>query len=122
MSAICLIGFLLTFHVVIYFLFEHLFYVFLSAAILLPSLAQFFLPARYALRPHDITVKTPFRSLSRSWIEFQRCEVDRHGVFLSPFKHPSRLENFRGIYLRFGQHREEVLYFLQNQQETLYSC
>jgi hypothetical protein len=30
-------------------------------------------------------------------------------VLLSPFARPYWLENFRGLYLQYGRHREEVL-------------
>jgi len=46
---------------------------------------------------------------------------DPNGVLLSPFSTPSRLENFRGIYLRFGDNRREVLAYLEGiypQEET----
>ena len=116
------IGFLLVLHGAIYFFFHQIWYVILAAAVLLPSLASFFLPVRYALYASHITVTTQFHRVSRSWDEFQRCEVDSRGVFLSPFERPSRLDNFRGLYLRFGTQREAVLDYLRRRPEHWSPC
>ena len=35
--------------------------------------------------------------------------VDKSGVLLSPFIRPSRLENFRGLYVRFAGNKDEVM-------------
>jgi len=39
--------------------------------------------------------------------------VDKNGIFLSPFRKPRRLENFRGIYLMVGENRDEVISFIK---------
>lgn len=63
--------------------------------------ASYLLPTRYILDERGAA----WRQLTwrrRSWSTFRR--VDRHadGVFLSPFPRPSRLDSFRGVFLRFG--------------------
>jgi hypothetical protein len=44
-----------------------------------------------------------------TWDQFRSYYPDRNGVLLSPFVRPSRLENFRGFYLRFDGQSEDVL-------------
>lgn len=48
-------------------------------------------------------------SVSKKWDQLKSYYPDRNGVLLSPFARPYWLENFRGIYLQYGGHREEVL-------------
>ena len=50
----------------------------------------------------------------KPWSDFRSFYADRNGVLLSPFARPSRLENFRGVYVRFGDSkRHEILDFIQ---------
>lgn len=73
----------------------------ISLAVLAASTARYLLPTRYVLDDREAA----WRHLTwhrRSWSAFRR--VDRHddGIFLSPFRRPSRLDSFRGVFLRFG--------------------
>jgi hypothetical protein len=43
--------------------------------------------------------------------------VDKNGVLLSPFAGRSRLENFRGVYVRFGQNKDQVVNFVRSKIE-----
>ena len=48
------------------------------------------------------------------WSDFRSFYADRNGVLLSPFARPSRLENFRGVYVRFGRsNRDEIRDFIR---------
>ena len=73
----------------------------ISLVVLAASTARYLLPTRYVLDDREAA----WRQLTwhrRSWSAFRR--VDRHadGIFLSPFRRPSRLDPFRGVFLRFG--------------------
>jgi hypothetical protein len=37
-----------------------------------------------------------------AWPDVRRATRGADGIFLSPFSRPSRLDNFRGVRLRFG--------------------
>jgi len=67
--------------------------------LLLFVLFPFYTVTRYSLDNEKIVIKKPFYTVSKELRYFRRVEKDRNGVFLSPFKKPSRLDNFRGIYL-----------------------
>ena len=66
------------------------------------ALADFLLPVRYTLTPERATARTLFKSTSIEWERVKRCYLDDCGVKLSTLDTPSRLEAFRGLYLRFG--------------------
>ena len=73
----------------------------ISLLALAGATARYLLPTRYVLDEREAA----WRQLTwrrRSWSAFRR--VDRHadGVFLSPFRRPSRLDSFRGVFLPFG--------------------
>ncbi len=88
-------------------------FTFLSILILLVSLSSFFFPVTFSLDREYVTVKSNFTTRRRRWGEFKSFWVDRHGVLLSPFKGRSRLESFRGLYIRFSNNRDKVVSFIQ---------
>ena len=85
------------------------FYGLLGILILGGSLLSFFLPTDYILT--DLAVARRYLGIvqKRKWSEFRSYYPDKNGVLLSPFPGPSRLENFRGMYLRFEGNRDEAL-------------
>ena len=97
----------------IYFSFNSATFLFLSVAILIISLSPFFLPTTYTFQDDCIIVKSLLRKSSRQWNSFKSYYPDRNGVLLSPFPSPTRLENFRGVYIRFENNRSEVVEFIQ---------
>jgi hypothetical protein len=85
------------------------FYAFLALAILTASLGTYFLPTDYTL--YDGGIETRFLGNVRRfrWAQYRSFYVDPNGVLLSPFARRSRLENFRGIFLRYDGNQGEVL-------------
>ncbi len=83
----------------------------LAAIVMVASLAKFYFPTRYRLDDHKITVKTTTQTLTKEWSLYRSCYPDKNGILLSPFAQPSRLENFRGLYLMFADNRESVTVF-----------
>lgn len=98
----------------IYWLFQSVFVTLLSAMFVTGSLYRYFVPFRYELYEHELVVSAPCYRLTKPWADFRSFYVDNNGVLLSPFAKPSRLENFRGVYVRFGANRAEVLDFIKN--------
>ncbi len=84
-----------------------------GVAVLFMSRAKFCLPTRYRLSDRRITIKTTTQTMHRDWSMFRSLYPDKNGVLLSPFAGPSRLENFRGLYLMFDNNRDEVLAFVK---------
>lgn len=85
----------------------------LASAFLFFSLRNFFLPTRIRLDESGITVKEFLYTRRKSWSECKSLHLDKNGVLVSPFTFVTRLENFRGVYLRFDGNKDEVLAFLK---------
>lgn len=79
----------------------------LSAIFLIGSLYKYFLPFHHRCETDALIITSCCYRLERPWSTFRSFYVDANGVLLSPFAHPTRLENFRGIYLRFGTYPSE---------------
>ncbi len=88
---------------------------FLAAIVMFASLAKFYFPTSYRLTADEITIKTTTQTLHKQWSAYRSCYPDKNGILLSPFVRPSRLENFRGIYLMFAGNRDEVIKFVKEQ-------
>ena len=113
-STILVILFITLAPAVVFFSTNSLFFLLLSLVILLGSLASFFLPTTYELSRDKIKVKFLINIREMEWGKYRSFYVDKNGVLLSPFEKPSRLENFRGIYVRFEQNKEEVVNYIKS--------
>jgi len=105
---IFLAGFLTVLH-----LFYGIFFLCLAIILLLLSLLPFFLKTKYEMNEEGIAVRKPYSRFTKGWSQFRSFYPDKNGVLLSPFRKPSRLENFRGVYILFGENRAEILEFVQ---------
>jgi hypothetical protein len=85
----------------------------LTLVILFLSLSRFYLPIRYRLTDRRIMIKTMTQTLYKDWSVYRTCYPDKNGILLSPFIQPSRLENFRGIYLLFNDNAQQVTEFVK---------
>ena len=85
----------------------------LGLVILLMSLAKFYFPTRFKLSDRGITIKTTTQTLFKDWKIYRSCYPDKKGILLSPFVEPSRLENFRGLYVMFESNADEVTSFVR---------
>ena len=77
------------------------------------SLLPFFLKTQYELNEDGLIVKKPYSRMKKEWSHFGSYYPDKNGVLLSPFSKPSRLENFRGVYILFGDRKDEILTFIK---------
>ena len=83
----------------------------LAMVILLASLAKFYFPTNYKISDLGVTVKTTTQTLFKEWKIYRSCYADKKGLLLSPFVAPTRLENFRGLYLMFEGNGDQVTAF-----------
>jgi len=81
----------------------------LAILILFGSLAGFYFPTRYFFYDDHFIVKTTLQSLRKEWAQYRSYYPDKNGVLLSPFGRPTRLENFRGLYIKFAGNRDRVM-------------
>ncbi len=80
-----------------------------AAVILWGSLSQFYVKTSFELTGRMVRVRYVVNKIEKPWTQYRSYYVDKHGVLLSPFVRPSRLENFRGLYVRFAENRDEVV-------------
>ncbi len=88
------------------------FMVFLAVLLFTGSLSTFFFPTHYEIDKNEIRVKYLFTKVKKDMSAFRSYYPDKNGVLLSPFPKPSRLENFRGLYVRYHQNKPEVDAFI----------
>ena len=86
----------------------------LAALLLLGSLWPFFMPTTYRFTTEGIEQKRWPTTQKRPWSYFRRFEVDPRGILISPFKTPSRLDSFRGMYLLTTEDREELISIIES--------
>ena len=97
----------------IYWGFQSIYIAGLSAIFLIGSLYKYFLPFHHQCESDKIIITSCCYRLERSWESFRSFYVDANGILLSPFSRPTRLENFRGVYVRFGKHTpEDIIDFI----------
>ncbi len=88
-----------------------------GAGVLVACLLRYFVPTRYVLDARGVTERFLGRERFRAWSEVRALYPHRDGVHLSPFAAPSRLDPFRGLYVRFapggGGDPAAVLAFLE---------
>ena len=85
------------------------FWVGFSAVVLLLAVRQYLLPTTFSLDDEGVASRFLAFKRRKAWKAFRSYYRDRNGVLLSPFPAPSRLENFRGMYLIFGDNADEVM-------------
>ncbi len=112
--SVLIIIFLIVLCISINFSFDSLSLSLLSVIFLFGSLSSFFLPTTYTLYDKGIAIKTAFRELYKEWDFFKRYYIDKNGILLSPFPYRTRLENFRGLYIRFDNNKEQVINFIKS--------
>jgi len=66
-------------------------------------LSEFFLPTEYCISQDGVWKKIGPVKITKKWELLRSFYTDKNGVLLSPFSRPTRLDTFRGIYLRFGK-------------------
>ena len=86
----------------------------LALVVLFASVAKFYMPTKYRLSDKRVTVKSTTQTITKNWSHFRSYYPDKNGVLLSPFIQPSRLENFRGMYLIFENNRDAVMDFIRS--------
>lgn len=93
----------------VYYWTESWFFVVIAILILWGSLSQFYVRTRFTFTEHKVKVKYIVNKIAKDWSQYRSYYEDKNGVLLSPFLRPSRLENFRGLYVRFAGNRDEVM-------------
>jgi len=81
----------------------------LAVVLLWLATRDYWLPVRYTVSEKGAAVRYLGAAYDISWERVKYVTVTADGVKLSPLPPRSRLEPFRGVYLRFADNREQVL-------------
>lgn len=84
----------------------------LAVAVLAVSLWRFFLPVVFMLGTDGITESLLGRDRHIPWSAIRRYEIYPKGVLLLPYPDSARVDCFRGLFLPWGVHRQEILTLL----------
>lgn len=96
----------------VYLWMQSWFWVGLAFFLMITSEFPFFIKTRYRFDEKGISQKRGGVVQSRPWEQIKSYYPDRTGVLVSPFLQKTWLENFRGLYLQFGRHKEDILSYL----------
>ena len=110
-----LVAFLIMLIAAVYFASQSIYLTLLSVFFLAGALYKYFVPFRYQFDNQKVTIQSFFYRFEQDWTNFRSFYVDQNGILLSPFARPSRLENFRGVYIRFGNNKGAVIDFIKQQ-------
>jgi hypothetical protein len=103
------IVFLIVLAVLVYLLTYSAIFTVIAALILYGSLTQYFTKTTYEFTDTKVRVKYVVNKIEKEWSQYRSYYADKNGVLLSPFPGPSRLENFRGLFIRFGGNKDQVM-------------
>ena len=81
------------------------------------ALAEFLFPIRYEINVRGASSHTLLGTTFIEWDRVKKYYLDDSGIKLSPLVKPGRLEAYRGVYLRFGSHRDKVIQTVRRMQD-----
>ena len=90
-------------------------------SLLASSLADYLFPVRYEINERGASSRTLLRRTFVEWDRVRKYYLDDHGIKLSTLSRPGRLEAYRGLYLRFGGNRDEVIEAVRRMRDAVRS-
>lgn len=95
--------FIIILMVTVYLIMHSAMMMLLAGAILFISLSTFYMPTTFSIDENKVRIKYLYTIKERNLSAFRQYYPETRGILLSPYLSPSRLENFRGFYLRYGK-------------------
>jgi len=89
-----------------------------AAVALVASLSDFLFPVHYLITHDGASCRMLLKSCEIKWDNVKRCYLDNSGVKLSPLDRVSKVEAFRGVYLRFDGNEDEVVSAVRSLRKT----
>lgn len=90
-------------------LFQHPLYALIGFFAILGSTTEFWAPIHYVLDEKGASLRCGISVSAIEWANVKRAIVFENWVKLSPLEEDSKLSEFRGIKLRYGQDKESVI-------------
>lgn len=85
--------------------------------VLFLSSYSFYFPTHYETSDEEVVIKGLFTKQKRSLKEFKKVYEGKNGLLLSPFRHKTFLNRFRGIFLFLPANREPIITYLREKVE-----
>lgn len=92
-----------------YVMFQHILLAVVGFFAILFATAEFWMPVRYVLDEKGATARCGMSTTAIEWSDIRRVVVGEEGIKLSPLEDSGKLSPFRGVFLRDGHRREDVL-------------
>ena len=93
-------------------IFYGIFWGILGFIVLFFSLHSYFFPTSYEVNDKEVVVKNIFATQRRKLKEFNRLYRGKNGILLSPFKHKTFLNQFRGVFLLLPAQPDDIVNYL----------
>lgn len=101
--------------VIVFWLTQSRLFTLIGTVVLVGSMRSFYFPTEYKLFDDRIEVFYTISSHKKNWDIYRRVYPEKNGVFLSTFARPTRMENFRGLFVKYGDaDRDRILEIIQN--------
>lgn len=94
-----------------------LLYMAVIAFLFVSALGDYLFTVRYEIHDWGASARTLFSKTLIEWDRVKKYYLDDRGIKLSPLGHQSRLEAYRGVYLRFGDNKEEVIQVVRTMRD-----
>lgn len=88
------------------------------AAVMIASVGEFVFPVTYRITTRGAECRMLLKTSTIRWPNVKRCYIDDLGIKLSPLDRRSRIEAFRGVYLRFSDNRTQVTDVVKRMRES----
>ena len=85
------------------------------------ALSDYVFPVRYEITDRGASARTLTGRTFVTWDEVKKYYLDDRGIKLSTLGRPGRLEAYRGVYLRFGGNRDEVIRAVRRMRDAAHS-
>lgn len=82
---------------------------FIGVGLVFASTAELWMPIQYKISEHEASARCGLSVSAIRWENVKRLIDTPEGIRLSPLEKSSRMDEFRGVYLRFSGNRDEVL-------------
>jgi hypothetical protein len=104
---------------VCYIIFHNVLGMAVTLFLITSSFADFLFPVRYDITRQGASAKTLLGRTVIEWNRVKKYYLDDHGIKLSPLHRQTRLEAYRGVYLRFGGRRDEVIEAVRSMRDVV---
>jgi len=100
--------------VIVFWMTQSRLFTIIGTLVLLGSMRSFYFPTTYKLYEDYVWVRYTVTTVKKEWKVYRTVSSERNGVFLSTFARPTRMENFRGMFLKYGNADQDKILEIVN--------